>query len=307
MKLSLFSKFKPWANEITTSGWASVINSEAILEARLAFQKDANLAPKCWVKDLTGIPTATASYTVFTAATVTKPASETTDVTTNSTANPADVTLTVARRTIKLVPSDLSIGSSQENMSARLGQIIGKARAKQVDTDILAVMTTNYTSSTGATNSTDVSIAMLLSALLTLEVNEANDNLSLVLHPKQWNHLRGDLVLISGTADSSDKSAAGQSTMATGFTQVPLLGAGVLVTPRVGTGTDTNDMYLGILGNFAEGIGYTVKNASAEVGVPEIELQRDASMGATEFVHNYYDKAGIVRAAALVLVKSQTY
>lgn len=298
---------KPFANEQTTTSHASIINSEAILEARLAFQVNNFLAGECWMKDLTGIPTATASYPVFGVATVTKPGSETTDVTTNSTANPTDVTCTVARRTVRMEPSDLARAASTENLSVRLGQIIGQARAKQVDADILGVMTTNYTSSVGATNSTDVSIANILSALLTLEGNEANQNLILALHVKQWAHLRGDLVLVSGTADSSDKSAAGQQAMSSGIITVPLFGARVLATPRVGTGTDTNDMYLGILGNFAEGIGYAFKNVNAELGIPEIELERNASTATTEFVHNYYDKAAIVRAAGLVLVKSQTY
>lgn len=300
-------KRKPWANEITSSGYASIINSEAILEARLAFQQNVFLVDQCWVKDLTGIPTAAASFPVFTTAAVTKPGSETTDVTTNSTANPADVVLTVARRTVRMEPSDLSRAASTENLSVRLGMIIGNARAKTVDSDILGVMTTNYTSSVGATNSTDVSIANILSALLTLEVNEANQNLILALHSKQWAHLRGDLVLVSSTADSTDKSVQGQQAMSSGIISVPLLGARVLATPRVQTGTDTNDIYKGILGNFAEGIGYAVKNVNAELGLPEIELERNASSATTEFVHNYYDSAGIVRPQALVLIKSQTY
>lgn len=295
------------ANEMTSTALASIILPEVIAEAKLAFQNDANLVQFVRLQDLSGAPTATASFPVFAAATVTKPGSETTDVTTNSAITPTDVTLTVVRRTVKILPSDLGWASSAENMSQRLGQLIGQARAKQVDTDICAVMTTNYTSSVGATNSTDVSFANIASALLTLETNEANQNLVLVLHPKQWNHLRGDLVIVSGTADSSDKSAAGQSVMTSGMIGTTLFGAKVIVTPRVGTGTDTNAMYLGFLGNASEAIGYAVKNVNASLGLPEIEFERDASIGGTEVVHNYYDKAGIIRASGLVLVKSQTY
>jgi hypothetical protein len=171
-------------------------------------------------------------------------------------------------------------------------------------------MTTNYTYAVGATNSTDISVANILSALLTLEIAEANRNLILALHPNQWNHLRGDLVLTSATSTATergtDRSAQGQSVLSSGMLYIPLFGAQVLVTPRVSTGTDTNDIYKGALFN-AESLGYAIKNVSAELGLPDIEVQRDPSLGAAEYVHNYYDSCGILRATGVVLVKSQTY
>jgi len=297
------------ANEMTSTSLASIINAEAIMEARLAFQQDVNLATRVRMADLTGVATKAASFPVFTAASVSKTA-EATDQTTNTTCDPSDVVLTVARRVVKLLPTDLGIASAQENMSVRLGQAIGAARAKQVDTDILGVMTTNYTYAVGATNSTDISVANILSALLTLEIAEANRNLILALHPNQWNHLRGDLVLTSATSTATergtDRSAQGQGVLTSGMLYIPLFGAQVLVTPRVGTGTDTNDIYKGALFN-AESLGYAIKNVSAELGLPDIEVQRDASLGAAEYVHNYYDSCGILRATGVVLVKSQTY
>ena len=297
------------ANEMTSTSLASIINAEAIMEARLAFQQDVNLATRVRMADLTGVATKAASFPVFTAAAVSKTA-EATDQTTNTTCDPSDVVLTVARRVVKLLPTDLGIASAQENMSVRLGQAIGAARAKQVDTDILGVMTTNYTYAVGATNSTDISVANILSALLTLEIAEANRNLILALHPKQWNHLRGDLVLTSATSTATergtDRSDQGQGVLTSGMLYIPLFGAQVLVTPRVGTGTATNDIYKGALFN-AESLGYAIKNVSAELGIPDIEVQRDASRGAAEYVHNYYDSCGILRATGVVLVKSQTY
>lgn len=297
------------SGEMTSAALISLINPESIQEARLAFQQDVNLVSEVRLGDVTGVPTKAVSFPAFVLATVSKTA-EATDQTTNADITPTDVVLTVARRIVKITPTDLGMAASGENMSVRLGQLIGAARAKQVDTDILAVMTTNFTSSVGATNSTDVSIAMLLSALLTLEGNEANKNLILALHPKQWNHIRGDLVLGAQTTANvrgTDQTPQGQQAMTSGLIQIPLFGARALITPRVGTGTDTNDIYKGIMGWFAEGLGYGIKNVNAELGLPEIELQRDASLGATEFVHNYYDTAGIIRSAALVLVLSQTY
>lgn len=293
-----------------TTALASIINTQTILEARLAYQIDANLPAECRLADLTGIKTATASFPYFAAATVTKPGSETTDVTTNSDITPTNVTLAVVRRTVKIEPSDLGWASSVEDLSVRLGQLIGKARAKQVDTDILAVMTTTWTSSVGATNVTALKVSDILSGLLTLEVNEANYNLILALHPKQWNTLRDDFILANTTnsqSNATDRSPQGVQVLTTGFMQLPFLGCRIISTPRVGTGTDTNAEYLGILGNFSDAIGYTVKNVAADLGLPEIELWRYPEEGTTRFVHNYYDKAGVVRASGLVLVKSQTY
>jgi len=296
------------ANEMTTTALAKVINTETIQEARLAFQQNANLPPLVRVADITGETTAQATFPVFLVASVTKPGSETTDVTTNSDITPTAVGLTVVRRTVRIQPSDLGMASSTENMSQIIGRIIGEARAKQVDTDICAVMTTNYTSSVGATNATTVTFANINSALLVLESNEANQNLGLVLHPKQWAHLRKDLVIVSGTdTRNTDRSVQGQNTLTTGYVGNTLFGAQVIVTPRVGVGSDTNDMYLGFMGNLREALGYAFKNVNAAIGLPEIELDRDPATASTKIVHNYYDKAGIIRAAGLVLIKSQTY
>lgn len=294
-------------NESTTTTLASVINAETIVEARLAFQNNANVLALVRKADITGQKTKAASFPTHIAVTISKTA-EGTDQTTKSAVTPTDVVLTVARRIVRCDLTDLAAGSWQDTMSPsqRIGQMIGLARAKQVDTDICAVMTTNYTSSVGATNSTDVAFSSLLSALLTLEVNEANAQLALILHPKQFNHLRGDLVIVSGTSATTDRSSQGQEAMNTGKV-MNLFGAQVVVTPRVGTGTDTNDMYLGFIGYTSEAIGYAVKNVNAELGLPDIELQRDASASWTEVVHAYYDSTGIVRPSGLVLIKSQTY
>lgn len=291
----------------TSSTLGEVINSETIMESRLAFQNNVNLVSKVRVADLTGVKTAVAAFPTFAAVAISKTA-EGTDQTTRAQADPSDVTATVARRVCRIDLTDLGAGGWQDAVSpaVRIGQMIGAARAKQVDTDICGVMTTTFTSSVGATNSTDVAFSNILSALLTLETNEANQKLTLVLRPKQFNHLRGDLVIVSGTSATTDRSTQGQEAMNTG-TVVNLFGAQVIVTTCVGTGTDTNDMYLGFMGYTQEAIGYAVKNCNAELGLPEIEMQRDASGGWTEIVHNYYDKAAIIRPQGLVLVKSQTY
>ena len=81
----------------TTTTLASVINSETIVEARLAFQNNANLPGLVRVGDITGVRTAVASFPYYAAIAISKTA-EATDQTTTATVQPTDVTLTVARR-----------------------------------------------------------------------------------------------------------------------------------------------------------------------------------------------------------------
>ena len=286
--------------ETTTTTYAELIPAEIIAESRLAFQKDVNLLPLVEVADISGVPTATKSFGAHVAATVTKTANETTDNTTTNTMDPTDITLTVARRSVRIDTSDLTVASAAENVNAKAGQIIGKARVKQVEADILGNMTTNWTSSVGATNSTAITPENILSALLFLRTNEADDNLVLGLHSKQEAHLIDDIVVTTSTG--SDQSAIGQDAMVSGsINRRTLFGFTVISTPRISTGTDTNDMYLGLAFNGKE-MGYLVKNIP-----PLIEFQRDASKATNEIIMNYYDSSGRIRAAAFVLVKSQTY
>lgn len=287
-----------------SSSLGKLVPTEVLQEARLAFQKNAEVLPLINVADISGIPGVTADFPIHTTVAVTKPANETTDVTTNSAIQPTFATLTVARRTARVDISDLSQEAARAGYkpSEMAGRLIGQARIKQVETDVLGNMTTNYTSSVGATNATSISPENVLSALLTLKSNEANENLMLALHVKQEAHLLDDLVVTSSS--DSDRSEVAQSAMRDGgLVKKSLFGFTVVPTVRVSTGTDTNDIYLGFACNAKE-LGYAVKNIGDKGG---LEIQRDASIALNEVVMNYYDSSGRIRAAAFVLVKSQTY
>lgn len=284
--------------ESTTSTAAELIPSEIIQESRLAYQKNSTIVSLVRVADLSGVPGKVAQFPVHVAASVTKVGSETTDMTTTTTIDPTEISLTVARRSVRIDISDLLGASSVENVNVVAGAMIGNARIKQVETDVFATMGTAHTSSVGATNNTANTPEQVLSALLTLKNNEANENLVLAIHPNQEFHLLDDITVTSSS--QTDQSTQGQEAMNTGGFK-NLFGFSVIATPRIGTGTDTNDIYNGIAGN-AKAIGYAVKN----IGSP-IELQRDASKALNEVVMNYYDSAAQLRVAGLVLFKSQTY
>jgi len=286
-----------------SSDLGKLIPSEVLQEARLAFQSNADVLPLINISDLSGKPGKTADFPIYNTVAVTTPSNETTDVTTNSAITPTFATLTVRRQTARVDISDLAQESvSGEAPSVTAGRLIGMARIKAVETHILGNIATNWTSSVGATNSTAISPENILSALLTLKKNEANQNLVLAINASQEFHLLDDVVVSSSAG--SDRSALGQSAMDDGGLQKKsLFGFRVCVTERISTGTDTNSINLGLAFNGQE-MAYAVKNIGANGG---LEVQRDASAGLVEVVCNYYDSSGKVRAAAFVLVKSQTY
>ncbi len=284
-----------------SSDLGKLIPTEVLQEARLAFQANAEILPLINVSDLSNKPGKTADFPIHTTVAITKDSSETTDITTNSAISPSFATLTVARRTARVDISDLARASNAgEDVNVTAGKLIGNARVKQVETDVLANIATDWTSSVGATSSTAISPENVLSAMLKLKRNEANQSPVLAIHVAQEFHLLDDLVVTSSS--KSDGSALGQSSMNDGgLAKKSLFGFTVVPTMRVSTGTDGNDIYLGMAFNGNE-LAYAVKNIA-----PGLEIQRDASKAINEVVMNYYDSSGKVRAAAFVLVKSQTY
>lgn len=270
-------------------------------EARDAFQANADILPLVNVRDISGIPGKSADFPIYGKLTVTTPANETSDVTTNQVITPSFQTLTVRRQTVRVDVSDLAGAAvSGEDPSITAGRLIGNARILQVETHVLANVGTAHTSSVGATDSTAITPNDILGALLILKKNEANKNLMLAINASQEAHLLDDIVVTASS--QSDRSALGQSAMSDGgLSNKELFGFKVKVTERISTGTDTNPMNLGVACNAKE-LGYLIKNIGAAV-----EFQRDASAALSEVVMNYYDSSGMTRPGAFVLVKSRTY
>lgn len=288
------------ANELTTSTMAEIIPSEVIQASRFAYADKSwqSVPGVCRTADLTGQRGKVATFATYQAASVTKPAAETTDMTTNSDISTTALDLTVARRSVRVVLSDLAVASAAENISVAAGEAIGMARATQVDTDLFGVVTTNWTTNQGATNDTSITPNTILLGVLDLQSNKAfSGNINLVLHPKQHFHLLDDIVFSTNTY--TDRSTQGQVAMDTGL--IPTIaGARVIVTNAVSTGTDTNDMYLGMLYDGSV-LGYAVKD------IYGVESDRSVSQAADILQLNYYDAAGVIDGAGICLIKSQTY
>lgn len=307
------------ANEFQTTSGAELILDELLKDVANAFSARSiffgNLGRGLInVGNISGMPTKSFEAVSYTALSITSMAAETTDLTTKSDPAPASTTLTVARKACRVDISDLLEASVPRDLNSDVGAAIAAAYAEQVDTDILGVMTTNHTSSVGATNASANTPEQLLSALMTLSSNKATANgVWGALHPKQIYHIKDDLLPVARVTTTTQ--TAGDLLMGPQFAMNPYgpwdyAGIELYESPLVGTGTDGNDIYCGIVaakGAGPNGSGAAIAYAIKEIPNKLLRFQEDISAGTTEVVLNYYDSAAMTRVDGVVLVKSSTY
>lgn len=278
---------------ITASTNVTELIPEITLEAEFIYQ-DMAIGPQLVsVEDRNGLPGLTVEFPRWTAVTGSTSVAETA----TPTSHQMDLTmptLTMARRSVYVIGGDVAVTKSAQDIVGGIGRAMGMARAKQDDAAIFGVLTgtTNWTTGTGATNAA-MSIAYLLDGILLLELNEVDDVLNAVLHPKQIDNIRDLLTPVASTTISGVTQA--NTMLQTAF--VPqLLGANLFKTNRVGSGTvtATANVYNGLLFS-RRGIGYAwswmISNG--------IEAQRDAAGGYTGYVLNYIDTAGVIYDSAV--------
>jgi hypothetical protein len=203
-------------------------------------------------------------------------------------------TLTMARRSVYVIGGDIAIKAAAQDVINGLGTAMGMARAKQDDAAIFGVVTgtTNWTTGTGATNGA-MSISYVLDGILLLELNEVDDVLYSVVHPKQYDGIRDELTPVASTTISGVAQA--NEILRDSFVST-LYGAMWFKTNRIGSGTvnATSNVRNGLL--FARrGIGY----CWSWTKVNGIEEDRDAPGAQTGYVLNYIDSAGVVYDSAV--------
>jgi hypothetical protein len=204
-------------------------------------------------------------------------------------------TLTMARRSVYVIAGDVAVKASPQAIISSIGEAVGMARAKQDDAAIFGVVTgtTNWTTATGATNAA-TSISFLLDGILLLELNEVDDPLFAVYHPRGYDQIRDQLTPVASTTISGVEQ--GNIALRTAF--VPqLLGANVFKTNRISSGTvnATANVYNSLL--FAKrGIGY----AWSWLMTNGIEVERDAPGAMNKVILNYIDSAAVVYDAAVL-------
>jgi len=256
-------------------------------------------------RDITGIPGTTTEYPIFTEVSASTGVGETSAPASHE-MDLAMETLTVARRSVYVGPSDLAAASATGNLAQQIGVGMGMAMVKAIDASIfgVATATTNYTTGTGATDAA-LSLPLVRAGILLLEKNEVNDPIVGVVHPHQWDQIRAvftptatatNALSIYGVTVPSD---AGNAIISSG--RGNFLGVDWFVSNRIGSGTvgATGDVYNGLLFS-KRGIGYAFK-WTYEQGV---EADRAPDLGLTKLVLNWADSAGIVYSSAVAKLYS---
>ena len=203
-------------------------------------------------------------------------------------------TLTIARRSVFVLLSDLAKKGTSGDIVSKIGYAMGMAMVKQDDASIFGVVTgtTNWTTATGATNAA-MAIGYVLDGILLLEKNEVDDQLYTVLHPHQYDHIRDALTPVANDDGISIDQAS--ELVRNGFVS-RMFGAEWFKSNRIGSGTvsSTGDVYNGLLFS-RRGIGY----AFSWLEVPGIEFERDAEAASTKLILNYADSAGVIYDSAV--------
>ena len=289
------------ANEMTAATGLELQMNEVILEAVHAYREEAlHMIPSfCRYADLTGLKTTTAEFPILGGATCAA-ANEAADQDPGGGITQTSVTLSVARKGTREDVTDLLMDSAVVNMNQAVGYALGLARAEGIDTDVLSVMTTNFTTVSGATDSSVMSSELIMAGIMTLQVAKAfkPGKVNVALHPKQYILVADDLVFT--TNSQTDVSSVGNAAV-NNYLIGSAMGCKFYVSANVPTGTNTNSIYRAMMWE-QNAIGLAVKDIP-----PSIKLQTDISKALTEFVITYYDSAGIITPTGVCALRSSTY
>lgn len=275
----------------TTTSLAELI-PEITLGVDYIFQNRAIGRLLATVKDISGQPGVTVEFPRFTEVAASTSVAETA----TPTSHQMDITmptLTVARRSVYVGLGDLARASATAG-PADIGEAMGMAMAKAVDTLIFGVLvaTTNWTTGTGATNA-GLTITNVLDGLNLLENNEIEGPIYCVVHPVQYKNIRNALTPVA----NDDAIAVGiADEVARNAFVSRAFGVDWFITNRISQGTvgTTGSLYNGLLFH-RRGIGYAFK-WMFEAGV---EAERDAANAVTKLVLNWADSAGVIYDSAV--------
>ncbi len=204
----------------------------------------------------------------------------------NSAVNTASTIITADEAGIMITVTDMLLNGAGLGGLEPFAEELGKALANKIDTDLLSAVS-NFTNSVG-TSGANLIEANFLSAIYTLELGNAKGPFVAVLHPYQVNNLRTAIAGTTGavwggaSAPASDIGALGS-----------LYGVDIVQSTNCAS-VNVNADRQGVMMPFGNqsGLAYVLK-----VGA-KTELQRDASLRATEIVVTAVYGHGCVNAAA---------
>lgn len=282
------------ASGYSTSTSITELVPEITLEAAFIYQDKAIGRSLVTVQEISGTPGLTVEFPRFTAVDGDIAFSNEYDSPTSHAMALGMPTLTIARRAVFVLLTDVAKKGSKGDIIGNIGFAMGMAMAKQDDTAIFNIVTatTDWTTATGATDAA-FNIGQVLDGILLLEKNEVDDQLFCVVHPHQYDPIRDALTPIAND-DGISIPQAGEMVRSAFISR--MFGAEWFKTNRIssGTVTATGDVYNGLL--FAKrGVGY----AFSWLEVPGIEFERDAEAASTKLIINYADSAGIIYNSAV--------
>lgn len=275
------------ANEVSTSAAsageliAAEIVSRLVIDAAYA---EAVMPPLVRVADISSESTLTVEFPkwpLLTAADLT----EAVDMS-NTAVNTASTLVSADEAGIMITVTDLLLNGAGLGGLEPFAVELGKALANKIDTDLLSAAS-SFTNSVG-TSGANMTEANFLSAIYTLELGNAKGPFVVVLHPYQVSNLRSAIAATTGAVWGGPSApAADLGSLGT------LYGVDIVQStncPSVNVNVDRQGVMMP-LGNQA-GLAYVLKSSA------KTELQRDASMRATEIVVTAVYGYGCVNTAA---------
>lgn len=276
------------------AGYSAVTNvteliPEITLEVDYIYQANSLGRQLVSVKDISGQDGVIVEFPIFTEVS----GSSTVGETATPTSHQMDLsmaTLTVARRSVYTLLSDLAVGSAGGDLVSGVGRAMGMAQAKMVDARIFTILsgTTDFGTSAGATDGT-LTITHILAALLLLEKQEINETPRAVLHPHTFGN--GPRTALTPVANDDSIAVSAGEEMTKNASLGRQFGIDWFTTPRCGSKTvdATGDVYEGLL--FVQSaIGYGTKTV-----VDGIEPDRQAPEASTGLIITWFDTSGVIR------------
>jgi len=206
---------------------------------------------------------------------------------TNTAVSTSGATLTVAEVGLMTTVTDLARNTSSSDVVADVGRLFGEAIARKIDTDLTAAFASFTTNVVGTANiqaiSANITAADVFKAVAKLKsAGVPSQDIFCVLHPAIAYDLKANL---TNTFANPNAGVAQNEAMAMGYIG-QLAGVAVYETSNIannGTG-----------GDFVGGVFHRDALGLAVLDDISIELQRDASLRATEVVATARYGAGVI-------------
>ena len=254
---------------VTTSTLTSELYANIVQSALFTLSEQAVIRPLVRNYDMTGTPGLTAQVPIYPALSASD-LTEGTDISTPTSFDTTQATITAVERGVMVSLTDLSAESANEDVAAAIGRQLGDAMAKKVDTD-LAGLFSGFTNTVGEAEA-ELTIDDLFKAAATLRNNNAPGPYVCVLHPYQAFQIK-KLLAGNGNTPMNNHDLANEALRSGYVGQV----AGMQIFESTVITGDSAGNFVGaaMSGN---ALAYMVKRDM------RIEEQRDASHRATEIV-----------------------